>query len=62
LAVPRALERRAEVTGQTRRLAYVSGNDFVIHDRDPLTGGGSKKAFQVGCTRKAGSRQRILRF
>jgi hypothetical protein len=62
LAIPRALERSAKLGGETRRLADVPGNDFVIHDRDPLAGGDSKKAFRVGCTRKAGSRQWILRF
>jgi hypothetical protein len=51
-----------ERVGQTRWLAYVPGNDFLIHVRDPLTGRGSKKAFRVGCTRKAGSRHRIPRF
>ena len=62
LAIPRACECCAEVVGETLRLADVSGNDFPINVRDPLTetDGGSKKAFRVGCTRKAGSRHLIL--
>jgi hypothetical protein len=64
LIAPVALDARAELGRDLRRLMDVPSEDFLIliHVRDPLTVG-SKKAFQVwGSTRKAGSRHGILVF
>jgi len=62
LSAPLAFDAPPEIARQTYRLVNVSFYDFGIHARDPLGSEGSKKAFRVGCTRKAGSRQLIPRF